>query len=99
MVLARTFASTVRRHEINKVLPSAAEALRDMKPNTTVLCGGFGLCGVPDTLINEVMNKKDITGITAVSNNAGTDASGLGQLLKTKQIRKMIASYIGENKT
>ncbi|TVY71231.1 Succinyl-CoA:3-ketoacid coenzyme A transferase [Lachnellula suecica] len=99
VLLARTFASTARRHEINKVLPSAAEALKDMKPNSTLLCGGFGLCGVPDTLINEIMNKKDITGLTAVSNNAGTDDSGLGQLLKTKQIKKMIASYIGENKT
>jgi 3-oxoacid CoA-transferase len=99
ILLCRTFASTTWRFEINKVFLSAAEALKDMKPNTTVLCGGFGLCGVPDTLINEVMNKKDITGITAVSNNAGTDDSGLGQLLKTKQIKKMIASYIGENKT
>lgn len=70
-----------------------------MEPDTTVLCGGFGLCGVPDTLINEVLKKKDIKGITAVSNNAGTDNSGLGQLLKSKQIKKMIASYIGENKT
>lgn len=70
-----------------------------MKPNTTLLCGGFGLCGVPDTLIDEVIHKPEITGLTAVSNNAGTDASGLGKLLKTKQIRKMIASYIGENKT
>ena len=69
-----------------------------MKPNSTLLCGGFGLCGVPDTLIDEVINKPDITGPTAVSNNAGTDTSGLGKLLKTKQIRKMIASYIGENK-
>ena len=99
ILLARTFASTARRNEINKVLPSAAEALTDMKGDTTLLCGGFGLCGVPDTLINEVLKKKDIKGLTAVSNNAGTDNSGLGQLLKSKQIKKMIASYIGENKT
>ncbi|KAI8676516.1 hypothetical protein LRP88_10476 [Fusarium phalaenopsidis] len=98
-VLTRSFSATSRRAEINKVFPSAKEALKDMKPNTTLLCGGFGLCGVPDSLINEVMNKPEITGLTAVSNNAGTDNSGLGQLLKTKQIRKMIASYIGENKT
>ena len=70
-----------------------------MEPNSTLLCGGFGLCGVPDTLINEVFNRPEIKGLTAVSNNAGTDTSGLGKLLKTKQIRKMIASYIGENKT
>jgi 3-oxoacid CoA-transferase len=81
------------------VLPSAAEAIKDMKPNSTVLCGGFGLCGVPDTLIDEVLQRPDIKGLTAVSNNAGTDDSGLGKLLKTKQIKKMIASYIGENKT
>lgn len=70
-----------------------------MKPNSTLLCGGFGLCGVPDTLIDEVLAKPEIKGLTAVSNNAGTDDSGLGKLLRTKQIRKMIASYIGENKT
>lgn len=70
-----------------------------MKPNTTLLCGGFGLCGVPDTLIEHVVEKPEITGLTAVSNNAGTDSAGLGKLLKTKQIKKMIASYIGENKT
>ncbi|KAM7221925.1 coenzyme A transferase [Rhypophila decipiens] len=98
-LFARAFSVSSRRAEINKVFPSAAEALKDMKPNTTLLCGGFGLCGVPDTLINEIMNKPDIKGLTAVSNNAGTDNSGLGQLLKTKQIKKMVASYIGENKT
>ncbi|KAF4589324.1 Succinyl-CoA:3-ketoacid-coenzyme A transferase subunit A [Ophiocordyceps camponoti-floridani] len=98
-VLSRAFSASVRRAEINKVYPSAAEALRDMKPNTTLLCGGFGLCGVPDTLIDQVLEKPDIKGLTAVSNNAGTDNSGLGQLLKTRQVKKMIASYIGENKT
>ncbi|KAK3385103.1 coenzyme A transferase [Podospora didyma] len=98
-IFARAFSATSRRAEINKVYPSAAKALEDMKANTTLLCGGFGLCGVPDTLINEVLKKPELTGLTAVSNNAGTDDSGLGQLLKTKQIRKMIASYIGENKT
>jgi acyl CoA:acetate/3-ketoacid CoA transferase alpha subunit len=70
-----------------------------MKPDTTLLCGGFGLCGVPDSLINEVLNKPDVNGLTAVSNNAGTDDFGLGKLLKSRQVRKMIASYIGENKT
>ncbi|RDA93382.1 hypothetical protein CP533_1981 [Ophiocordyceps camponoti-saundersi (nom. inval.)] len=98
-VFSRPFSASVRRGEINKVYPSAAEALRDMKPNTTLLCGGFGLCGVPDTLIDQVLEKPDIKGLTAVSNNAGTDNSGLGKLLKTRQVKKMIASYIGENKT
>lgn len=97
--MGRLFSTTLHRRDINKVVASAAEALADMKPNSTVLCGGFGLCGVPDTLIDEVLKKPEITGLTAVSNNAGTDSSGLGKLLKTKQINKMIASYIGENKT
>jgi 3-oxoacid CoA-transferase len=98
-LFARSFSATARRRDINKVYPSAAEAIKDMKPNSTLLCGGFGLCGVPDTLIDEVLKKPELKGITAVSNNAGTDQSGLGKLLRTKQISKMIASYIGENKT
>lgn len=69
-----------------------------MKSNSTLLCGGFGLCGVPDTLINAVESRSDITGLTAVSNNAGVPGSGLGKLLESKQIKKMIASYVGENK-
>ncbi|SCO39794.1 probable succinyl-CoA:3-ketoacid-coenzyme A transferase, mitochondrial precursor [Fusarium fujikuroi] len=99
VLLPRHFSISVGRYGINKVVSSAAEALKDMKPNTTILCGGFGLCGVPDTLINEVLNKSDVTGLTAVSNNAGTDEFGLGKLLKSRQVRKMVASYIGENKT
>ncbi|KAE9973596.1 hypothetical protein EG327_009022 [Venturia inaequalis] len=98
LLFARSFSSTLHRREINKVLPSAAEAIKDMKSNSTVLCGGFGLCGVPDTLINEVKNTPSITGLTAVSNNAGVVGSGLGLLLESKQIKKMIASYVGENK-
>ncbi|KAK1766499.1 succinyl-CoA:3-ketoacid-coenzyme A transferase subunit A [Phialemonium atrogriseum] len=98
-LFARSFSATSRRSAINKVYPSAAKALEDMKPNTIVMCGGFGLCGVANTLIDEVLTKKDIQGLTAVSNNAGTDTSGLGKLLKSGQIKKMIASYIGENKT
>ncbi|KAK7614628.1 hypothetical protein JOL62DRAFT_228602 [Phyllosticta paracitricarpa] len=98
VLLARTFASSTRRFEINKVLPSAAEAIKDMKSNSTLLCGGFGLCGVPDTLINQVEKTPSITGLTAVSNNAGVVGSGLGLLLASKQIKRMIASYVGENK-
>lgn len=98
-VLSRAFSASARRAEINKVFPSASAALADMKPNSTVLCGGFGLCGVADTLIDTVLTKPEIKGLTAVSNNAGTDKSGLGKLLKSGQITKMISSYIGENKT
>ncbi|KAI6245145.1 Succinyl-CoA:3-ketoacid coenzyme A transferase 1, mitochondrial [Erysiphe necator] len=98
-ITSRFLSSTSRYHEINKVYSSAADAIKDLKSNSTILCGGFGLCGVPNTLIDEVAKRPDINGITVVSNNAGTDDSGLGKLLKTKQIRKMIASYIGENDT
>lgn len=69
-----------------------------MRGNTTLLAGGFGLCGVPDTLINTVHANPQIKGLTAVSNNAGIVGSGLGLLLESKQISKMIASYVGENK-
>ena len=69
-----------------------------MRSNSILLAGGFGLCGVPDTLINTVHANPSITGLTAVSNNAGIEGSGLGLLLASKQIRKMIASYVGENK-
>ena len=69
-----------------------------MKPNSTLLAGGFGLCGVPDTLINAVHKKPFISGLTAVSNNAGIEGSGLGLLLASNQVIKMIASYVGENK-
>lgn len=97
--LSRAFSSTCRRRAINKVYPSAAAAIEDMKPNSVLLCGGFGLSGVPDTLIDAVLKKPSIRGLTAVSNNAGTDTSGLGLLLQSRQISKMIASYIGENKS
>ncbi|MCJ1247709.1 Succinyl-CoA:3-ketoacid coenzyme A transferase 1, mitochondrial [Trapelia coarctata] len=96
---ARLFSTSRPRNAINKVIPSAAEAISDMRSNTTLLAGGFGLSGVPDTLINTVHATPSITGLTAVSNNAGIDGVGLGLLLASKQIKKMIASYVGENKT
>lgn len=89
----------MRRSEINKVFSSADLAIKDMKSDSTLLAGGFGLSGVPDTLINAVRANPSIKGLTAVSNNAGVDGSGLGLLLQSKQIRKMVASYVGENKT
>src|SRR4051794_34370209 len=97
--MARAFSSSVRRSEINKVYPSAEVAVKDMKSNSTLLAGGFGLSGVPDTLINAVLANPSITGLTVASNNAGVDGAGLGLLLASKQIKKMIASYVGENKT
>lgn len=87
-----------QRNAINKIVNSAAEALKDLKSNSTLLCGVFGPCGVPETLIEQVSRVPFVTSLTAVSNNAGTGNSGLVKLLKTKQIRELIASYIGEKK-
>lgn len=93
----RHFTSSTTRRQINKILHSAAEAIKQLRSNDTLLCGGFGLCGVPDTLIKQVHRSPHITGLTAVSNNAGIPGSGLGLLLESKQIGKIIASYVGEN--
>lgn len=95
----RFFSTTKPRAQINKIYPSAQEAIKDMKSDTTVLVGGFGFSGVPNTLINALRDRSDLTNFTVVSNNAGMPGVGLGQLLDTKQIGTMIASYIGDNKT
>jgi 3-oxoacid CoA-transferase subunit A len=81
---------------MKKVVKDAAEALYDVKDNVTIMFGGFGLCGIPENCISELV-KKGTKGITAISNNAGVDDFGLGLLLKTRQIKKMISSYVGEN--
>ncbi|MGD9691534.1 MAG: CoA transferase subunit A [Phycisphaerales bacterium] len=86
----------------NKVLPSpkaAMDLLRDravLKDGLTVMAGGFGLCGIPEQLII-ALRDSGVKNITAISNNAGVDDWGLGLLLKTRQIRKMVSSYVGEN--
>jgi 3-oxoacid CoA-transferase subunit A len=83
---------------MNKVYPDAATALAGIvKDGQTVAVGGFGLCGIPEALI-EALRDSGVRNLTAISNNAGVDGFGLGQLLTTRQIRKMIASYVGENK-
>ncbi len=83
---------------MQKVFPSAAEALRGVVADNQVLAvGGFGLCGIPEALI-EALKDSGVKGLTCISNNAGVDGFGLGLLLQTRQIRKMIASYVGENK-
>ncbi len=83
---------------MNKVYPSAQEALRDvLRDGITIMSGGFGLCGIPDALI-AALRDSGVKGLTVISNNAGVDGAGLGQLLETRQIRKMISSYVGENK-
>jgi len=81
----------------SKVVNSAEEAIAGMKDGDTLCVGGFGLCGVPENLLDAVV-KKGVKNLTAVSNNAGVDDFGLGRLLRTKQIKRMISSYVGENK-
>jgi len=82
---------------IVKKVNSVHEALKGIKDNQTLLFGGFGLCGIPENCIQELLRLK-IKGITCLSNNAGIDDFGLGLLLQNRQIKKMIASYVGENK-
>ena len=83
---------------MNKVYASAAEAVADIPNGATLMAGGFGLCGIPENLIAALV-AQGTSGLTVVSNNAGVDDFGLGLLLRTRQIRKMISSYVGENKT
>jgi 3-oxoacid CoA-transferase A subunit len=82
---------------IDKVYPSAAAAMEGIKDNMTLLVGGFGLCGIPENLI-AALKDTGVKHLTCVSNNAGVDGFGLGALLHTRQIKKMISSYVGENK-
>ncbi len=83
---------------LNKVVGSYDEALAGLTNDMTVMVGGFGLCGIPEGLINQMV-KLGVSGLTAISNNAGVDDFGLGLLLQHKQISTMIASYVGENAT
>lgn len=82
---------------MNKVFPSAAEAIADVQDGATLMAGGFGLCGIPENLIL-ALRDKGVRNLIFVSNNAGVDDFGLGLLLQTRQIKKMISSYVGENK-
>jgi 3-oxoacid CoA-transferase subunit A len=83
---------------MKKVYPNAKAALEGItRDGMMVMCGGFGLCGVPERLIDALM-ESGAKGLTCVSNNAGVDGAGLGKLLETRQIKKMISSYVGENK-
>lgn len=81
---------------INKVVANAEEAIQGIESGMTVMFGGFGLCGIPENAIHAV-EKSGVNELTCISNNAGVDDFGLGFLLQTKQIKKMIASYVGEN--
>ena len=81
---------------MNKVSPDAASAIKDITDGNILMLGGFGLCGIPENSIAALVTKK-VSGLTCISNNAGVDDFGLGLLLKTRQIKKMISSYVGEN--
>jgi 3-oxoacid CoA-transferase subunit A len=81
---------------MNKVFKNADDALSDILNGATIMLGGFGLCGIPENCISALV-KKGIMDLTCISNNAGVDDFGLGLLLKTKQIKKMMSSYVGEN--
>jgi 3-oxoacid CoA-transferase subunit A len=82
---------------MNKLIESSDAAVADIRDGATVLVGGFGLCGNPENLI-AALHRKGVKGLTVVSNNCGTTDLGLGPLLKARQIRKILASYVGENK-
>ncbi|MBJ6762149.1 CoA transferase subunit A [Myxococcaceae bacterium JPH2] len=82
---------------MNKVYASADEAVADIPDDITLMSGGFGLCGNPENLI-EAIHRKNVKRITIISNNCGTTELGLGILLQNKQVKKMVASYVGENK-
>ena len=81
---------------IKKTVLNASEACKDIKNGATIMLGGFGLCGIPENCIEALVNMK-INRLICISNNAGVDDFGLGYLLKHKQIKKMISSYVGEN--
>lgn len=81
---------------INKVVANVEEATKGIKDGMTLMVGGFGLCGIPENCIAQLV-KMNVKGITCISNNAGVDDFGLGLLLQNKQIKKMISSYVGEN--
>ncbi|HVK60035.1 MAG TPA: CoA transferase subunit A [Bdellovibrionales bacterium] len=83
---------------MNKIVTSAKAALEGVRDNMTILVGGFGLCGIPENLI-AALRDSGAKGLTCVSNNAGVDDFGLGLLLQTRQIKKMMSSYVGENAT
>lgn len=82
---------------MNKVVKNAEEAIQGMQDGQTLMLGGFGLCGIPENTIKALV-ESELKGLTCISNNAGVDNFGLGALLRKHQIKKMISSYVGENK-
>src|SRR5581483_10331527 len=82
---------------MDKVVASAADAVAAIPDGATIMMGGFGLCGIPENLI-AALRDRGTKGLTVISNNAGVDDFGIGILLRARQIRKMISTYVGENK-
>jgi len=82
---------------MNKVVASADEAIKEVRDGASIMMGGFGLCGIPENLIAAV-RRKGVKNLTVMSNNAGVDDFGIGLLLQTRQVKKMVATYVGENK-
>lgn len=80
----------------NKVVANAEEAIKDIQDGAVIMLGGFGLCGIPENSITALI-KKGVKNLTCISNNAGVDDFGIGLMLQTRQVKKMIASYVGEN--
>ncbi|MFW5658861.1 MAG: CoA transferase subunit A, partial [Bacteroidota bacterium] len=80
----------------NKVYPNAQEACKDIQSGTTLMLGGFGLCGIPENAIS-ALREMGVDQLTCISNNAGVEDFGIGLLLQTRQVKKMMSSYVGEN--
>src|SRR6187401_64284 len=85
-----------RQNDMNKIFNNASEAIADINDGAVPMLGGFGLCGIPENCINALV-KKGVKDLTCISNNAGVDDFGIGLMLKTRQVKKMISSYVGEN--
>jgi 3-oxoacid CoA-transferase subunit A len=96
LIIKNTIFTPNQLLNMNKVVSGADEAIQDIKAGMTLMLGGFGLCGIPENCIAALV-KKGVKGLTCISNNAGVDDFGIGLMLKTKQVKKMISSYVGEN--
>lgn len=92
----KNFATTSAK--LVQIFDDANEAIFDVKNDSIILCGGFGLCGIPENLFQALSDKKSIKGLTVISNNAGVNDFGVGLLLRQNQVKRMISSYVGENK-
>lgn len=89
---------SLRRGDFKKPLVTAEEAIQSVKSGSTILAGGFGLCGIPEKLLQALSARPNVSELTVVSNDAGVDDFGLGLLINGGKVRKLISSYIGENR-